>query len=82
MRSHLVSFQAYNEEQMLHHLQNIQLGSFDDVYADNNRKQLVFMDSRHILIYDMAYMGIVCFYISGKVLGKQQYGTQMFWMYR
>ncbi|MBQ3573095.1 MAG: hypothetical protein IJA16_00715 [Clostridia bacterium] len=56
-------------------MQNIQLGPFDDVSADYNSKQLLFLVTHHILVPDMACMGVMCNYISGKILGKQQYGT-------
>ena len=81
MCSHLVSVQTYNEEQMLYHLQNIQLGPSDDVSSNHIGKQFLFLVTRYLLITDMACVGVVRVYISGKILGKQQYGTQMFRVY-
>ena len=80
MRPYLVSLQAYNEKQVLYHLQDIQLGSPDDVFAPCDGQQHLFMVTGYILACYMAYMGDMCIYISRKVLGKQQYGTSLFGM--
>ena len=57
------------------------MGSSDDVSADSNGQQLLFLVACNICLYYMAYMGSMCIHISWKVLGKQQYGTQMLGMY-
>jgi len=66
----MVSVQADHEKQVLHHLQNLQLGPFDDVSANYNSKQFLFVVACYILIPDMACLGNMCVYISGKILGK------------
>ena len=67
---------------MLYNLQNIQLGSPDDVLADYHTEQFLLMVARHICSYDMAHMGNMRIHIPGKILGKQQHGSSLFRMYR
>jgi hypothetical protein len=77
-----VSLQADYEKQVLHHLPHFQLGSFNDVFAVNFNEQLIFLVARFICILHMARVGNLRIHIPRKILGKQQYGTQVLGMYR
>ena len=44
MRTDMVPLQAADEDPLLHHLQDIQLGSSDDVHTYDIRKELLFME--------------------------------------
>ena len=71
MCPYLVPVQTDYEKQVLHHLQNLQLGSPDDVLADCNAQQLFFLVAGDIFIFHMACVGNLCIHLSREILGEE-----------
>ena len=69
MRSYLVPLPSYYEEQMLHHLPHLQLGSPYDVYAYDVYVLLLLHLAFNIRWDRIHYMGDVRFHLSGALLG-------------
>jgi len=66
---------------MLYHLQDIQLGSSDDVYAHDVHRQLLYKDTSHNGIRRMGGVGIMHNDVSRKILGAIKRIAQMLPMY-
>ena len=77
----MVPFQTDHEESLLHYLQNFQLGSFDDVYSHVICNRFLFAESVAHGFCCVAGVGIVCYDVSGAVLGADEWGTEVFSVY-
>ena len=60
LRADMVSLQAADEDSLLHHLQDIQLGPYHDVYSHDIRKELLFMEPVFHGAAGICGMGAVC----------------------
>ena len=80
--AHMVSLQAHHEKQMLHHLQDIQLGSFDDVLSPHLRRRFLQRFPRPACHRRMARMGSLHNDLSRTLLGNDQRRPQMLRMHR
>ena len=69
MRADMVSLQAADEDPLLHYLQNIQLGPFDDVYAYDIRKELLLMEPVFHVAAGVYSVGAFYPDVSGAILG-------------
>ena len=70
--AYLVSIPSAYGEQVLYDLQDIQLGSSDDVHTDDIRGRILREESAVDVDFGMAGMGTVRVFSSGAVLGEVQ----------